>query len=102
MPSWSQLLPGRPEQVERARLFTRMVLTGRDQEEAAALVVSELASNALRHTASGAPGGTFTVSVMVHGDGVLVGVDDLGPAGEWRSATPRAMTSWRCRGVACC
>ncbi|MHB1430812.1 MAG: ATP-binding protein [Streptosporangiaceae bacterium] len=67
-----------PEQVAQARLFTRSVLHDRPEVETATLVVSELATNALRHTASGGPGGAFTVSVAVRSDGVMIAVDDLG------------------------
>jgi len=62
-------------------MFTRSVLLGRDEAEAA-LVVSELATNAIRHTASGEPGGVFIVSVTVRADGVMIAVDDLGSATE--------------------
>jgi anti-sigma regulatory factor (Ser/Thr protein kinase) len=82
MPSWSRLFPGRPEQIAHARLFIRSVLAGRDEAESAELVVSELATNAVRHSASGLPGGAFTVRVTLRPDGVTVAVDDLGSAGE--------------------
>jgi serine/threonine-protein kinase RsbW len=82
MPSWSRLFPGHPEQVAQARLFTRSVLLGRPESETAELVVSELATNALRHTASGDSGGAFTVSVTVTPDRVMLAVDDLGSPGE--------------------
>ena len=82
MASWSRLFPGRPEQVAQARLFTRSVLAGRPEEATAELVVSELSTNAVLHSASGGPGGSFVVSVLVRADGVMVGVDDLGSAAE--------------------
>jgi serine/threonine-protein kinase RsbW len=82
MASWSRLFPGRPEQVAQARLFTRSVLAGRPEAATAELVVSELATNAVLHSASGGAGGSFVVSVLARPDGVLVGVDDLGPATE--------------------
>ena len=82
MASWSRLFPGRPEQVAQARLFTRSVLAGRPEAGTAELVVSELATNAVRHSASGGQGGSFVVSVLARPDGVLVGVDDLGSASE--------------------
>ena len=82
MASWSRLFPGRPEQVAQARLFTRSVLAGRPEAATAELVVSELATNAVLHSASGGAGGSFVVSVLARPDGVLVGVDDLGSATE--------------------
>jgi serine/threonine-protein kinase RsbW len=81
MACWSRTFPGLPEQVGQARLFTTSVLAGRPEADTAALVVSELATNALRHTASGNPGGTFLVVVWARGDGVRVAVYDLGSAG---------------------
>jgi serine/threonine-protein kinase RsbW len=81
MASWSRSFPGRAEQVAEARLFTASVLTGRPEAETAVLVVSELATNALRHTASGEPGGTFRLSITISPDGVTVMVSDHGPSG---------------------
>jgi serine/threonine-protein kinase RsbW len=46
--------------------------------EAAALAVSELATNAIAHTSSGLPGGTFAVSVQAESGGVLIRVRDEG------------------------
>lgn len=76
--NWSRLFPGRPEQIALARQFVRSALASRTEAEPAELVVSELATNALRHTASGRPGGAFTVSVTLRPDGVMLAVDDLG------------------------
>ncbi len=81
MASWSRTFPGHAGQVGQARLFTGSVLAGRPEADGAVLVVSELATNAVRHTASGRPGGTFLVTVWTHDDGVRVAVDDLGSAG---------------------
>lgn len=81
MGSWSRVFAGRAEHVGEARLFTRSVLTGRPEADSAALVVSELATNALRHTASGGPGGTFRLSIGTRPDGVTVAVHDLGSDG---------------------
>ncbi len=80
MTCWSRTFPGLPEQIGQARLFTRSVLAGRAEADTAELVVSELATNALRHTPSGKPGGTFVVVVWARADGVRVAVYDLGSA----------------------
>jgi serine/threonine-protein kinase RsbW len=82
MPDWSRLFPGRPEQVAQARLFARSVLAGRQEAGTAELVVSELVTNAILHTASGAAGGVFAVSLSARPDAVTVAVDDLGSATE--------------------
>ena len=78
MASWSRLFPGRPEQIAQARLFIRSVLDGRPEAPTAESIISELATNAVLHSASGAPGGSFVVSIFARADGVMVGVDDLG------------------------
>ena len=57
-------LPGRPESASAARSLVRQVL-GEDHPSGgdAALVISELVSNAVAHTRSGQPGGTITVAI---------------------------------------
>ena len=49
------------------------------------VLVSEVASNAVKHTASG-DGGAFEVAVSVHGNSVRVEVGDQGGASEPRLA----------------
>jgi anti-sigma regulatory factor (Ser/Thr protein kinase) len=88
MASWSRLFPGRPEQVAQARLFTRSVLAGRPEASTAELVVSELATNALLHSASGHLGGRFAVIIQARPDAVRVSVDDLDSAD-----TPQAVAA---------
>ncbi|MFD9945472.1 ATP-binding protein [Nonomuraea sp. NPDC059023] len=71
-------LPGAPAQVARARNAVTSAI-GRDHplHDEAVLLTSELATNAVLHTQSGA-GGTFTVSVRATGDLVRVCVEDAG------------------------
>jgi hypothetical protein len=45
--------PGFPEEVSRARRWTRDILAGSPLAEDAELIVSELSANAVLHTASG-------------------------------------------------
>jgi anti-sigma regulatory factor (Ser/Thr protein kinase) len=74
--------PGEPRQVARARAFVAAALAGCPAREALLTCVSELAANAVVHTASGA-GGTFTVEVIRPADGVaLVAVTDEGGQGQ--------------------
>ena len=78
-------IPGRPGVVSAARAFvTRtMAATGRGgalDSDAATLLTSELVTNAIQHTASGADGGTVTIVVIDVADGVLVEVIDDGSA----------------------
>src|SRR6202034_3524919 len=78
-------IPGRPEEVSAARAFIARTLaaTGKVRtfdSDAATLLTSELVTNAIQHTASGAPGGTVTIVVVNVPDGVLVEVIDDGSA----------------------
>ncbi len=81
----SLTIPGRPAEVSAARAFiTRtMAATGKGRtvdSDAATLLTSELVTNAIQHTASGADGGTVTIVVIDLPDGVLVEVIDDGSA----------------------
>ena len=81
----SLTIPGRPAEVSAARGFvTRtMAATGKGRtvdSDAATLLTSELVTNAIQHTASGADGGTVTIVVMDVADGVLIEVIDGGSA----------------------
>ncbi|WP_242884087.1 ATP-binding protein [Actinomadura litoris] len=70
--------------VAEARRWTRQVLAQTrlpDETVCDALTcVSELATNAARHTRSGEPGGTYQVVIQVHGDHAHVEVVDQGAA----------------------
>ena len=79
----SVTIPGSPEQVSGTRAFiarTLAAVPGVDRD-AATLLTSELVTNAIQHTDSGAPGGTVTIVVIGIGEGVLVEVADEGSAG---------------------
>ena len=76
-----QSFPGIPESASAARRFVAARVTERALAHAAALVVDELACNAIRHSRSGLPGGTFTVCVEVAQTWLRVGVADQGGAG---------------------
>jgi serine/threonine-protein kinase RsbW len=82
VPSWSRFFPGRADQVAQARQFVMSVLAGRPEAETAALVVSELSTNAVCHTASGGPDGLFAVTVWREEDRATVTVQDMAAAGE--------------------
>jgi Histidine kinase-like ATPase domain len=56
------------------------------------LVVSELVTNAIRHTRSGKPDGTVIVAIVGGWEGVTVHVHDLG-AGPGQVPRPRAATA---------
>src|SRR5262249_12583109 len=64
-----------------------------------AACVSELAANAISHTRSGQPGGTFTVSVHDGGDTARIAVTDASSTAAPRARGPRP-ASRRGRGLA--
>jgi serine/threonine-protein kinase RsbW len=69
--------PGRADQVARARDFARRVIESCPVLDEAVLLVSELATNALEHTATG-DGGHFDVIVLRCETSLMVGVSDNG------------------------
>jgi anti-sigma regulatory factor (Ser/Thr protein kinase) len=70
--------PGTPDQVAAARRWVRAVLAGHPALSDLELITGELISNAVRHTASGLPGGWFHVHLEQDGGSVLVMVCDQG------------------------
>jgi anti-sigma regulatory factor (Ser/Thr protein kinase) len=82
----SLTIQGRPEEVSAARAFIARTLSSSGKghavdSDAATLLTSELVTNAILHTESGAPGGTVTVVMVDVPDGVLVEVIDDGSPG---------------------
>jgi anti-sigma regulatory factor (Ser/Thr protein kinase) len=85
------MLPGRPENVSEARRWARAVADAWGVDGAGVgLVVSELVTNAIRHTRSGQPGGTVVVAIAGGWDAVTVHVHDLGTVGG-RVPRPRRL-----------
>jgi anti-sigma regulatory factor (Ser/Thr protein kinase) len=76
-----QVLPAHADQVKVARAFIAAVLAACPAAGDAVLCVSELATNAVLHSASRNPGGTFTVRAAMFDDHVRVEVEDNG--GRW-------------------
>ncbi|MFJ5967963.1 ATP-binding protein [Streptomyces sp. NPDC093060] len=77
---WGLSCPGFPEEVSRARRWTRDILRGSPLAEDAELIVSELSANAILHTASGCESGSFHLAVAVSAQVVAVSVTDDGGA----------------------
>ncbi len=78
--------PGTPEAVTEARVFATDAIDGAPVEvvETVALLVSELATNSVRHASAG-----FTLAVERASDRIRIAVSDLGPGNpEMRSPTP--------------
>ncbi|MCM3819962.1 ATP-binding protein [Streptomyces sp. DR3-1] len=78
---WGLSCPGFPEEVSRARRSTRDILRGSPLAEDAELIVSELSANAILHTASGQPSGTFHLALAVSPQVIALSVTDEGGTG---------------------
>jgi hypothetical protein len=77
--------PARRDQVREARQFLAGLLDGCPAADDMVFVASELAANAVLHSASSQPGGTFTITTDIHpGDHVRIEVRDQG--GPWNQA----------------
>ena len=84
----SVTLAGRAERARAARAFVSEVLgPGHPCGDVAVLLVSEIFSNSVRHSGSGAAGETVTVAVTA-GDGIVrVEVTDRSRAGDAGAAS---------------
>src|SRR4051794_35578821 len=82
-------LPGTPAAVAIARRLAREALTGCPRVDDLVLAVSELASNAIIHSASGQDG-TFALRIRTAPRWARVGVTDQGPAAN----PPTARNGW--------
>lgn len=79
--------PGGPEQVREVRADLRALLDGCPMADDVLVCVSELATNAVLHSASGLAGGKFTVRGKASpGDYFWIEVEDEG--GPWTPAAP--------------
>lgn len=72
-----RIFPGSYDQVRQVRLFVTRVLDGCPAADEAVLLASELAANAITHTASG-QGGKFVVNVYRGDTRLMVTVRDNG------------------------
>lgn len=82
LPSWARAFPGTPRQAGAARRFAAALLAGSPFCDDALVVVSELFTNAVRHTHSGQPGGLVIVQVSRWRLGVRLAVTDQGSPGR--------------------
>lgn len=78
---WSRSFPALPEQVRQARRFLADVLGDSPASADAQLCLSEIATNAVKHSRSAAPGGQFTVRIAIAAGRLRVEVEDGG--GPW-------------------
>ena len=85
---WLRVFAGVPAQVAEVRRFVSFLLAGCPARDALVSCVSELAANAIIHTASG-DGGFFSVEVACPRTGVArVSVTDAGGPTEPRASGP--------------
>jgi anti-sigma regulatory factor (Ser/Thr protein kinase) len=80
----SLTIPGHPGLVREARAFVARTLSSHRlsaDADAATLLTSEVVTNAIQHSRSGADGGTVTIVVIQVPHGILVEVIDDGSAG---------------------
>ncbi len=96
---WGLTCPGFPEEVSRARRWTRDILHGSPLAEDAELIVSELSANAILHTASGREAGTFHLALAVSSQVVALSVTDGGGAGTAPKVEHRGQEAEHGRGL---
>jgi anti-sigma regulatory factor (Ser/Thr protein kinase) len=78
---WGLTCPGSKEEIGRARRWVRDVLHDSPRVDDAVLIVSELGTNAITHTASGETGGSFDVAVARAEGVIVIVVCDRGRSG---------------------
>ncbi|MFF9203648.1 ATP-binding protein [Streptomyces sp. NPDC014986] len=78
---WGLSCPGFPEEVSRARRWTRDILRDSPLAGDAELIVSELSANAILHTASGQTSGSFHLALAVSPQAIALSVTDDGGTG---------------------
>lgn len=90
--AWEKTYPGLPAQARAVRADLRPLLAGCRAADETLLLISELAANAIKHSDSGRPGGTFTVRLARWpGRGVQAEVRDQG--GAWPGDLPASARS---------
>jgi hypothetical protein len=78
-PAWHRTYPGLPAQARIVRADLRPLLARCPAADDVLLLASELAANAIAHSHSGRPGGTFTIRLSHEpGSGVHAEVADQG------------------------
>jgi anti-sigma regulatory factor (Ser/Thr protein kinase) len=91
-----RVFAGQPGQVVQARRFVRRVLAAGVLADGlaadAVLMTSELAANAIRHTASG-QGGTFAVTICPHPPAIRICVTDGGAPTGPSVASPGSLAA---------
>src|ERR1044072_3362514 len=78
---WGLTCPGFPEEVSRARRWTRDILRGSPLADDAELIVGDPSPTAILHTASGMEHGSFHLALAVSPQVVALSVTDDGGTG---------------------
>ena len=89
--------PCSPDAPTQARSIVTTTLAGwsrNDLADAAAVIITEFATNAVRHADS-----AFNVSISQYGDTIRISVQDCGPAVPWRCDPPVTELSGRGLGL---
>jgi serine/threonine-protein kinase RsbW len=81
--TWRRVFPATPDQAREARRFLAALLANHPVAEDAVMCLSELAANAIQHSRSARPGGTFQIHLRRAGAAIRVEVTDQG--GPWGS-----------------
>ncbi|MET9558825.1 ATP-binding protein [Streptomyces tauricus] len=79
---WGLTCPGFPEEVSRARRWTRDILRDSPLADDAEVIVSELSTKAILHTASGRQSGSFHLALAISPQMVALSVTDDGGTGR--------------------
>jgi anti-sigma regulatory factor (Ser/Thr protein kinase) len=93
-----RVFPGRPDQIAHARDFTRRILGPCPVLDEAVLLVSELATNAIEHTAT-ANRGSFHVTIHQSHSTLRIAVTDEGSDNVPTPAHPAASLAETGRGL---
>ncbi|MFG1706716.1 ATP-binding protein [Nonomuraea sp. M3C6] len=76
--TWRRTFPGTLDQIPHVRHFTCYLLADSPCQDDAEQIVAELAANALQHTSSGRPHGTFIVEITRTTTTITIAVYDCG------------------------
>jgi anti-sigma regulatory factor (Ser/Thr protein kinase) len=79
--------PGRPEHIRQARAEAQGLLAGCPAADEVILCLSELAANAVVHSNSRRPGGTFTIGIESC-PGVFIRIEVADDGGPWLAPAP--------------
>lgn len=96
---WGLTCPGSPEEISRARRWTRDILRDSPLADDAELIVSELSTNAVLHTASGQETGSFHLALAVSAQVIALSVTDDGGTGTAPKAGHAHVNAERGRGL---